>query len=420
MAEPPPAGDECACQLQEGGAEQRVILQLQSLSLRTKDSAIVVDVEPSMRVKWAVDLDGEAHLLQLEHGDYTGRKTITQVRASSPRNSHAPPQTLTGSGLGDAAQNGAQVHDSGIALIDRGMEHTLHIGAHAVVIKVVSSAFSFEYLCEVDGVQIDALQDADATGAERAWHFNDAEGDRHEVRLEHGARRRKVLLDGEVVYDKGGFFSNFFLEEDKVTFDVGDRPCEIVMREKDLGFEYFLHVDGRELAPTFERGKGGESAEGDANVYGNRIPESAGGAAAAPAAGGWPEPEPQSAAQPAPTPAAWQSSLPPQSSPPPGAPPPTAVPPWHGAASTPPPGPPPMAGLGPPPGGPPTGAGPPLGPPPGGRLGPPPGPPPALGGPPPGPPPGAAHATGPPGLPPAASSGPPPGGAPYWSPGAPT
>ena len=38
-----------------------------------------------MRVKWAVDLDGEAHLLQLEHGDYTGRKTITQVRASSPR-----------------------------------------------------------------------------------------------------------------------------------------------------------------------------------------------------------------------------------------------------------------------------------------------------------------------------------------------
>ena len=38
-----------------------------------------------MRVKWAVDLDGEAHLLQLEHGDYTGRKTITQVRSSSPR-----------------------------------------------------------------------------------------------------------------------------------------------------------------------------------------------------------------------------------------------------------------------------------------------------------------------------------------------
>ena len=333
------------------------------------------------------------------------------------------------------------MHDSGIALIDRGMEHTLHIGAHAVVIKVVSSAFSFEYLCEVDGVQIDALQDADATGAERAWHFNDAEGDRHEVRLEHGARRRKVLLDGEVVYDKGGFFSNFFLEEDKVTFDVGDRPCEIVMREKDLGFEYFLHVDGRELAPTFERGKGGEGAEADANVYGNRIPESAGGAAAAPAAGGWPEPEPQWSAQPAPqalpspqAPPAWQSSLPPQSSPPPGAPPAAAaVPPWHGAASTPPPGPPPMAG-GPPPGGPPPGA-PPTTPNTRG-LGPPPGPPPAAGGPPPGPPPGAALAGPPPGPPPAASSGPPPGGpppggagppggpppggSPYWSPGAPT
>ena len=58
-----------------------------------------------MRVKWAVDLDGEAHLLQLEHGDYTGRKTITQVRASSPR---TPPQTLTGSGLGDAAHRTAR------------------------------------------------------------------------------------------------------------------------------------------------------------------------------------------------------------------------------------------------------------------------------------------------------------------------
>ena len=59
-----------------------------------------------MRVKWAVDLDGEAHLLQLEHGDYTGRKTITQVRASSPRTrrrklSRAP-------GLADAAHRTAR------------------------------------------------------------------------------------------------------------------------------------------------------------------------------------------------------------------------------------------------------------------------------------------------------------------------
>ena len=89
------------------------------------------------------------------------------------------------------------MHDSGIALIDRGMEHTLHIGAHAVVIKVVSSAFSFEYLCEVDGVQIDALQDADATGAERAWHFNDAEGDRHEVRLE-ATEKQPIAFDVEL------------------------------------------------------------------------------------------------------------------------------------------------------------------------------------------------------------------------------
>ena len=166
-----------------------------------------------------------------------------------------------------AAQNGTQVYDSGMSLIDRGIEHTIHIGSHAVVIKVVSSTFSFEYLREVDGVSIDAYEDAEVSGAERSWQFDDAEGEHHTVTLEHGARNRKVMLDGQVVYDKGGFFSNFFLEEDKVTFSVGITPCEIVMREKDLGFEYFLNVGGRELTPTFERGK--TPTEGDAAVEGH-------------------------------------------------------------------------------------------------------------------------------------------------------
>ena len=33
-----------------------------------------------MRVKWAVELDGEVHMIELDHGDYSGRKTIKQVR----------------------------------------------------------------------------------------------------------------------------------------------------------------------------------------------------------------------------------------------------------------------------------------------------------------------------------------------------
>lgn len=173
-----------------------------------------------------------------------------------------------------------------MSLIDRGIEHTINIGSHAVVLKVVSSTFSFEYLCEVDGVSIDAHEDAEVSGAERSWEFDDAEGEHHTVTLEHGARNRKVMLDGTVVYDKGGFFSNFFLEEDKVTFSVGITPCEIIMREKDLGFEYFLNVGGRELKPTFERGKsspddqgtvdGHSFGGGGSQVYGAQVVSSSG------------------------------------------------------------------------------------------------------------------------------------------------
>ena len=41
-----------------------------------------------MRVKWAVELDGEVHLIELDHGDYSGRKTIKQVRALRLRCGH--------------------------------------------------------------------------------------------------------------------------------------------------------------------------------------------------------------------------------------------------------------------------------------------------------------------------------------------
>ena len=212
-------------------------------------------------------------MIELDHGDYSGRKTIKQVRAFRQRRArcvsssrHRWKLMLTPCAL----QNGTQVYDSGMSLIDRGIEHTMHIGSHAVVVKVVSSTFSFEYLCEVDGVSIDAHEDAEVSGAERSWEFDDAEGEHHTVTLEHGARNRKVMLDGKVVYDKGGFFSNFFLEEDKVTFSVGITPCEIIMREKDLGFEYFLNVGGRELKPTFERGKSSPSDGGtvDGHAFG--------------------------------------------------------------------------------------------------------------------------------------------------------
>ena len=73
-----------------------------------------------------------------------------------------------------------------------------------------------------------------------------------------------MLVDGEVVYDKGGFFSNFFLEQDVVPFHVGTTECEIHMVEKDLGFDYTLHIRGKELAPTFHRGaKEGSPKSGD-------------------------------------------------------------------------------------------------------------------------------------------------------------
>ena len=48
-----------------------------------------------------------------------------------------------------------------MALIDRGCEHTMHVNAHSVTVKVVSRAFSFEYICEVDGAPIDAHDDAE-------------------------------------------------------------------------------------------------------------------------------------------------------------------------------------------------------------------------------------------------------------------
>ena len=57
----------------------------------------------------------------------------------------------------------------------------MHVNAHSVTVKVVSRAFSFEYICEVDGAPIDAHDDAEVNGAERVWHINDEEGDHHEV-----------------------------------------------------------------------------------------------------------------------------------------------------------------------------------------------------------------------------------------------
>jgi hypothetical protein len=97
-----------------------------------------------MKVKWAVEVEGEVYMLDLDHGDYSGRKTIKQVRA--PERCHPPGQRglhtadshrrrqglLTRFGLPPVVlQNGVQVYDSGMSLIDRGIEHTIHIGSHA-------------------------------------------------------------------------------------------------------------------------------------------------------------------------------------------------------------------------------------------------------------------------------------------------
>ena len=43
-----------------------------------------------MKVKWAVEVEGEVYMLDLDHGDYSGRKTIKQVRA--PERCHPPGQ----------------------------------------------------------------------------------------------------------------------------------------------------------------------------------------------------------------------------------------------------------------------------------------------------------------------------------------
>eukprot|EP01050_Picozoa_sp_SAG11_P022127 SAG11_NODE_4103_length_2063_cov_2.553971_1_plen_169_part_00 len=134
-----------------------------------------------MKVKWALELDGEVHMVEAEHGDYSGRKQIML--------------------------DGNVIHDSGAVVIDRGLEHTFYINAHTILIKIVSNTFTFEYYCHVDGTPIDAVADAEINGAEIAWTFDDAEGDSHQVELKHGARERAVLLDGREVYKKGGFFS---------------------------------------------------------------------------------------------------------------------------------------------------------------------------------------------------------------------
>ena len=157
-----------------------------------------------MKVKWILELDGEVHMVEIEHGDYTGKKQIFH--------------------------NGNQIFDSGGVLFDRGMEHTFYAQSHIIVVKIVSNTFTFEYFLTVDGVMVEAVADAEINGAEIAWQFDDAEGDSHQVELKHGARNSEVFLDGKSVYKKSGFFSNFFLESDKVEFQVGITPCEIIMR----------------------------------------------------------------------------------------------------------------------------------------------------------------------------------------------
>ena len=151
-----------------------------------------------MKVKWVIEVDGEVHMVEVEHGDYSGKKVLMM--------------------------DGNQIHDSGAVLLDRGLTHSFYINAHCIEIKIISNTFTFEYYCTVDGINVDAVADAEINGAEIAWQFDDAEGDSHQVELNHTTRNREVLLDGVSVYKKGGFFSNFFLESDEVEFQVTAPP----------------------------------------------------------------------------------------------------------------------------------------------------------------------------------------------------
>ena len=47
---------------------------------RTAIASARAQIVATMRVKWALELDGEVYMIELDHGDYSGRKTIKQVR----------------------------------------------------------------------------------------------------------------------------------------------------------------------------------------------------------------------------------------------------------------------------------------------------------------------------------------------------
>ena len=88
-----------------------------------------------MKVKWVIEVDGEVHLLELEHGDYSGRKTITMVRGAarshflSPGCLRSRPVLPRHTRCG-CPQDAVQVHDSGMTMFDRGLEHKLYINSH--------------------------------------------------------------------------------------------------------------------------------------------------------------------------------------------------------------------------------------------------------------------------------------------------
>eukprot|EP01052_Picozoa_sp_SAG31_P016636 SAG31_NODE_1108_length_9862_cov_5.407662_7_plen_165_part_00 len=148
-----------------------------------------------------IEVDGEVHMVEVDHGDYTGKKVITL--------------------------DGAKVHETGATLLDRGLTHSFYINAHSVEVKIVSNTFTFEYYCTVDGVNIDAVADAEINGAEIAWQFDDAEGDSHQVELRHGARQREVLLDGVSVYKKGGRILICFSQWDVLYFSCAYLFCQL-------------------------------------------------------------------------------------------------------------------------------------------------------------------------------------------------
>ena len=82
--------------------------------------------------------------------------------------------------------------------------------------------------------------------ARKLWVF-EVEGKRHEVYLEDGflGRKRRIIVDRVPFKGKGRLYDRGSL----YSFDIAGANCALCLKNKPLGFDYELYVNGEKIEP---------------------------------------------------------------------------------------------------------------------------------------------------------------------------